>query len=158
MSTGPPHLERSPSRFDLASDFADVKLSLAMKDVYYIDPMNNVILNNFTLLIPQGQIVSLVGDIRDVGDAVMSILSGLCTNYTGSITQLGYQIDPSSLWRNVSICPVDFFLLDNCSIELNVRIFLSAFRIPGRVRGLLELITIEEAPLSNTPADDQLGC
>lgn len=115
------------------SIISGTKLVIAMVGITYVDPMDNVVLNNFNLLIPQGQIVSLVGDVKEVGDVVIAILSGLCVNYKGCVTQFGWPVDPQMLSRNVSICPVDFFLLGSSSIQTNVKLFLSARRVTGEI-------------------------
>lgn len=102
-----------------------------MVGVTYVNAVGYRVLNNFSLVVPHGQIVSLVGDVKDVADAVMTILSGVCTNYKGIVTQLGLPADPEYLRKNVSVCPVDFLLLGRVTISTNVKLFLSARDVTG---------------------------
>lgn len=97
-----------------------------------MDTMNNVIMNNFSLFIPQGEIVSLVGDVKEVGDVVLAMLCGLCDNFKGCISQFGRPVSATTLSRNVSICPADFFLLEGTSVSTNVKLFLSVCRVSGK--------------------------
>lgn len=103
-----------------------------MLGVTYENAEKYRVLNNFTLVIPRGQIVSLVGDVSDVGDAVLAILSGVCTKYEGLVTHCGQLADPDCLANNVSVCPVNFFLLNQMTIANNVKFFMSARNVTGK--------------------------
>ncbi|XP_022651123.1 uncharacterized protein LOC111246188 isoform X6 [Varroa destructor] len=142
-----------PSDVPLIQTFTKgTKLSLTMLGVTYENAEKYRVLNNFTLVIPRGQIVSLVGDVSDVGDAVLAILSGVCTKYEGLVTHCGQLADPDCLANNVSVCPVNFFLLNQMTIANNVKFFMSARNVTDAQQVFSALMKDLEmkAPLETT--------
>ncbi|XP_028967022.1 uncharacterized protein LOC100900973 [Galendromus occidentalis] len=97
------------------------KLALVMKDVSYANSEGSVVLDQFTLVVPRGQIVSVVGEVQDVGEYLIAILAGICRTNGGVVSSFRCKLDQ----RAIGLCPVDFFLFDEMTLLDNAHLFLS---------------------------------
>lgn len=103
-----------------------------MHDISYSTNEGQPLLQHFTLTIPSGQIVSLVGDVHEGGDTVLAILSGICTTYEGQVFHNGTLSNPKLLAEMVAVSPAEHFLIDTMSVKANVKLFLSIRHTMGK--------------------------
>lgn len=100
---------------------AGSKLALVLKDITYISPEGSLLLDKFTLVVPRGQMVSVVGEVEDVGEYLVAIIAGICHRAGGVIRSFRTKLEQ----RAVGICPVNFFLFDEMTLLDNGNLFLS---------------------------------
>lgn len=103
-----------------------------MHSVTYRNPDGELLLDNVTLALPYAQIGALVGDVHEAGDAVMAILSGVCTKYKGRVSHHGMTADPGTLAQTVAVCPMEHFLMHSTSVRQNVELFLRQRHTVGK--------------------------
>ena len=99
----------------------DSKLALVLKDITYVNAEGSVILDRFTLVVPRGQIVSVVGELQDAGEYLVAIIAGICQPTSGLLRSYRCPLEQ----RSVGVCPVHFFLLEELTVLENLQLYVS---------------------------------